>query len=165
MSEGSFEVRKRLKERQWKAIEADLRSAAPLRTIDLILVPREDPTSDPTVEFDVIMDSLGLKTLGDNWASVDEGEPADLILQQVIGFRLVSGEEILLPIETTATVDHLVDTFRYRPRFYTNVLAFDQGGLTGWTPVSTGDFDAVIGIIDQDFVGLISIVEMLDRPN
>lgn len=162
MTEGIFEKRFLMKQRQWTAVAADMRAAAPLRELKMALVRREDPTSASLREVDALATQLGIRPLGENWTEIDAAT-ADPLVRRMLGYRLYGGDPILEPIETQATSEHLVETFKHRPRYFTSVLAFDDEGLTSWTPISDAPFDAVFVGIDNDFVGMVAVMERPDE--
>lgn len=165
MSEGSFDLRLRLKARQWDLIGQEMRSFEPTRDILLTLRARQDPTQEPRPEIDRILMEAGLNQLGEKWVEV-EMATAQAILARSLGRSLLGGPMLMEPIELTATVDHLLQTMKYHPRYFTNVLAFDDEGLSAWNPISGEAFDAAVAGVDNDFVGIIAVRESgrPDRP-
>lgn len=156
--EGSFDVRYKLKSRQWSEIGKNMLSAAPWRDVKVILDRRTDPLGEPINEIDAMVTSHGMVALGEKWQEVDS-DAANELLRRMLGYALTQFDEVLSEMERNTTADHIIDTMRAHPRFFTNVLSFDETGLQSWNPISGQHFDAAVVGIDNDFVGIVAVFE------
>lgn len=156
--EGSFEVRFKLKSRQWSEIGKNMLSAAPWRDVKVVLERRADPLGEPIDEIDAFATAHGMVGLGEGWHEVDS-VAANELLRRILGHALTQFDEVLSEMERDTTADHIIDTLRAHPRFFTNVLQFDEVGLVSWNPISSQHFDAAVVGIDNDFVGIVAVFE------
>lgn len=159
MTDPSGDKRFALKFRQWEKVADELRSSERGQPVWIQLRRREADLDQLHEEADLFCKELGLIPLGEKWAEID-GYTAENLLVRLLGKSLITQYWFMEPIEARATAEHLLDTFQMPRSYLTNVISFDETGLTAWTPLTKQPFDAAVIIVDEQWVGLIAVAEM-----
>jgi len=158
MTEPHGDKRFALKFRQWEKVSEGMQLAERGQPIWCRLRRREAELHDVHEEADLLAEELGLNKLGEKWAEID-GYTAENILMRMLGRSLVTEFLLMEPIEARATAEHLLDTFQMPRTYLTNVISYDDDGLTAWTPLTKQTFDAGLVIIDEQWAGMIAVAE------
>ncbi len=157
MTDPSSDKRFALKFRQWEKVAESLQNGERGQTIWCRLRRRES-LDNPEVEADLICEELGLAQLGDKWSSLDSYGAEGLVVR-VLGKSLITDYWMMEGIEARAIAEHLFDTFQMPRQYFTNVLSYDDEGVTAWSPLSDSTFDAGVVIMDDQWVGILAIGE------
>ena len=157
MTDPSSDKRFALKFRQWEKVSDDLRSGERGQSVWCRLRRRET-LDQPSEEADLLCEELGINRLGEKWSEID-AYGAENLLVRILGKSLITDYWLMEPIAARAVAEHLFDTFQMPRLYLTNVLSYDDEGITAWTPLSNSTFDACVTIMDDQWVGILAIGE------
>ncbi len=158
MTDPASDKRFALKFRQWEKVGQEMRESERGQPVWCRLRRREAELHDSLEEADLLAEELELNRLGDKWSELD-GYAAENLLVRILGKSLITNYWFMEPIEARATAEHLLDTFQMPRKYFTNVISYDESGLTAWTPLSNTTFDAGLVILDEQWVGLVGVAE------
>lgn len=157
MTDPASDKRFALKFRQWEKMSEELRNGERGQSVYCRLRRRE-AFDEPTVECDLLCEELGLNRLVEKWSEIDS-HGAENLLVRILGKSLITDYWLMEPIEARAVAEHLFDTFQMPRLYFTNVLSYDDDGITAWTPLTNSTFDACVTIMDDQWVGIVAIAE------
>lgn len=158
MNDPSSDKRFALKFRQWEKVAEQLQAAERGQPIYCRLRRREAELESLNEEADLLAEELGLNRLETNWAELD-AYAAENLLVRILGKSLITNYWLMEPIEARATAEHFFDTFQMPRTYLTNVISYDDDGLTAWTPLTGTTFDAGLVIMDEQWVGIVVVAE------
>lgn len=158
MTDPSSDKRFALKFRQWEKVSEELRNAERGQSVWCRLRRREAGLEDIRAEADMLCEELGLIQLGHKWSAID-AYGAENLLVRILGKSLITDYWLMEGMQARAFAEHIFDTFQMPRQYLTNVLSYDEGGITSWTPITDTTFDASVVVMDDQWVGIVAIGE------
>lgn len=109
-------------------------------------------SGETTIGLDALIERWGFQGIGDAWREIDRAV-AEALVDRLLRHGLAYDIELMPASHALPLRQRFFALFSAGARYFTNTCD------SGWTPVSTATFDALLICLDQHLIGMLCVQE------